>query len=66
MSFDIFKVDLDFVENEKKYDVVRKEILGDDLVGEVEDGDKDFGDEDDFDDLEDEEDEEEWEVWMII
>lgn len=65
MGFDIFKVDLDFVENEKKYEVVKKEILGDDLVGEVEDGDKEFGDEDDEDEF-DEEDEEDREVCMII
>jgi len=65
-SLDIFKVDPDFVENEKKYDAVKKEILGDNPAGEVEDGDKDSGDEDDSDDSEDEEDEEEREARMII
>jgi pre-mRNA-splicing factor CWC22 len=65
-NLDIFKVDPDFVENEKKYDAVKKEILGDDSAGEIEDGDKDSGEEDDEDDSEDEEDEEEREARMII
>lgn len=64
-GLDIFKVDPDFVENEKKYEAVKKEILGDDSAGEVEDGDKESGDEDDEDES-DEEDEEDREARMII
>lgn len=63
---DIFKVDPNFIENEKKYEAVKKEILGDDSAGEVEDGEKESGDEDEDDDEEEEEDEEEREARMII
>jgi pre-mRNA-splicing factor CWC22 len=59
-------VDPNFIENEKKYEAVKKEILGDDSAGEVEDGEKESGDEDEDDDEEEEEDEEEREARMII
>jgi len=65
-GLDIFKVDPNFIENEKKYEAVKKEILGDDSAGEVEDGEKESGDEDEDDDEEEEEDEEEREARMII
>lgn len=66
-STDIFSLDPNFVENEKKYQVVKKEIVGDDLDGsEVEDGEKESGEEDDSEDEEGEEDEEEREARMQI
>ncbi|CAM8963567.1 unnamed protein product [Rhodiola kirilowii] len=60
ISLDIFKVDPNFVENEKRYEAVKKSILGEDSDDEEgSDGSEDEDDEDDEDESdEDEEDEE--------
>lgn len=60
---DIFKPDPDFIENEKRYEEVKKTILGDDSEEEGSDAASDGEDDDDDDD---EDDEEEDEQQMII
>jgi pre-mRNA-splicing factor CWC22 len=61
---DVFRIDPDFIENEKKYEVIKKEILGDESDEEgVEDGEN-ASDEDESE--EEEEDEEAMEERMQI
>ncbi|KAH9608673.1 hypothetical protein KSS87_021890 [Heliosperma pusillum] len=57
-SIDIFKQDPNFIENEKKYEEVKKSILGDESEDE-EDADSGSDEDDDDDDDEEEEDDEE-------
>uniref|UniRef100_A0A7N0U368 MI domain-containing protein n=1 Tax=Kalanchoe fedtschenkoi TaxID=63787 RepID=A0A7N0U368_KALFE len=64
ISLDIFKVDPNFVENEKRYETVKKSILGEDSDDEGSDGSEDDDDDDDGDD-EDESDEEDEEKMRI-
>ncbi|XP_076911034.1 uncharacterized protein LOC143568879 [Bidens hawaiensis] len=60
ISLDIFKMDPDYLENEKRYEDVKKTILGDEPSEEEEDGDGDeSGDDDDDDDESSEEEDEE-------
>ncbi|KAL6200661.1 hypothetical protein ACLB2K_030442 [Fragaria x ananassa] len=63
ITLDIFKPDPDFIENEKRYEEVKKTILGDDSEEEGSDAASDGEDDDDDDD---EDDEEEDEQQMII
>ncbi|KAJ0256676.1 Uncharacterized protein HA466_0095980 [Hirschfeldia incana] len=62
-SLDVFKPDPDFLENEKKYEALKKELLGED-ESEDEDGSDDAGSEDDDEeeDGSDEEDEEQMRI----
>ncbi|CAN7130733.1 unnamed protein product [Brassica rapa subsp. narinosa] len=61
-SLDVFKPDPDFVENEKKYEALKKELLGED---ESEDEDGSDASSDDNDEEEDESDEEDEEQMRI-
>ncbi|KAF8083636.1 hypothetical protein N665_0761s0011 [Sinapis alba] len=63
-SLDVFKPDPDFLENEKKYEALKKELLGED-ESEDEDG-SDASSEDNDDEEDDESDEEEDEEQMRI
>ncbi|KAH9531682.1 hypothetical protein CY35_19G049300 [Sphagnum magellanicum] len=66
-GLDIFKLDPDFEENEKKYDAFKKEILGDESDGgEGDDTEKAQGEEDESEEDSDDEDEEEREARMQI
>ncbi|RID75335.1 hypothetical protein BRARA_B02384 [Brassica rapa] len=62
-SLDVFKPDPDFLENEKKYEVLKKELLGED---ESDDEDGSDASSEDNDDEEDDSDEEEDEEQMRI
>lgn len=65
MFADVFRLDADFLESEKKYEVIKKEILGDESDEDgVENGDK--GSDEDDSDEEEEEDEDEMEQRMQI
>lgn len=56
---DIFKLDTQFIENEKRYEEVKKAILGDESEDEA---DSDAGSEDEDDEESDEEDEEQMQI----
>lgn len=64
MSTDIFKPDPQFLENEKRYEELKKSILGDESEDDT--GSDDNGDDEDDDEDEDEIDEEEEEERMKI
>ncbi|KAI3938801.1 hypothetical protein MKW92_046442 [Papaver armeniacum] len=61
-SLDIFKVDLNFLENEKKYEDLKRNILGDDQSSEEEGSDAPSDGEDDDDSDEEDEDEEQMKI----
>ncbi|PWA86725.1 Armadillo-type fold [Artemisia annua] len=61
IALDIFKMDPDFIENEKRYEELKKSLLGDESE-EEEDGDEDSDDDDDEDESSEEEDEEQMRI----
>ncbi|KAJ0231083.1 Uncharacterized protein HA466_0302310 [Hirschfeldia incana] len=61
-SLDVFKPDPDFVENEKKYEVLKKELLGEDESDDEDGSDASSEDNDDEEDDSDEEDEEQMRI----
>lgn len=65
MSLDIFKPDQNFLENEKKYEGIKKDILGEESSDDDDDGEKDSGLSSEDDDEDDEEDEAEMQRMQI-
>ncbi|KAG2313656.1 hypothetical protein Bca52824_025213 [Brassica carinata] len=61
-SLDVFKPDPDFLENEKKYEVLKKELLGEDESEDEDGSDASSEDNDDEEDESDEEDEEQMRI----
>ncbi|CAI9296077.1 unnamed protein product [Lactuca saligna] len=59
IALDIFKMDPDFIENEKKYEDLKRTILGDESSEEEEGGGEDSDDDDDEDESSEEEEDEE-------
>lgn len=55
MALDIFKADPNFAENEKKYEAIKKDILGEESDADGEDGEKDSDDTSEDDEDEEEE-----------
>ncbi|CAH8330574.1 unnamed protein product [Eruca vesicaria subsp. sativa] len=61
-SLDVFKPDPDFIENEKKYEALKKELLGEDESDDEDGSDASSDDDEEGDESDDEEDEEQMRI----